>query len=372
MLFVMQIPRIDLFEWLIKNSSKATYNLAFSNIYGLSIEDYQQYSGFTLPKNFDLGLNPQFGAPELKKILSSIYNCKLENIVTTMGASEANFIVFSSLLKSGDEIIVEQPGYQPMWLTPEMLGIRRNDWPRKFQDNFRVDTESLQNIISKKIKLIVLTNLHNPSGILTDKNTIKMIAEIAQDYGAYVLIDEIFLDGSFESQPSAFGIQNVIITSSPTKIYGLGGLHTGWIVAPKNIIIQCKKFKAHSTGSSSFVTETMTAHILQNARFQLINRFQKRAKTNLKYLSEWIDHHNEWFEWVRPDGGIVCFLKYSMDISSIKLCKFLLKNQKVLLNPGSYFNQEGCIRLSYGCDLPLFKNALDALELGLQRLCSDK
>jgi aspartate/methionine/tyrosine aminotransferase len=366
----MRAPRIDLFEWLLKNASKATYNLAFSNIYGLTMEDYQKYSGFTLPKNFDLGSNTQFGAIELKKTLSSIYDCEPDNIVATMGASEANFLVFSSLLTPGDEFIVEQPGYQPMWLTPEMLGARRIPWPRKFQDKFRVDAKSLQNRITKKTKLIVLTNLHNPSGILTDKNTIKAIARIAQEYGAYVLVDEIFLDGSFVSQPSSFGIPNVIATSSTTKIYGLGGLHTGWVIAPKKIIMQCQKLKTHSTGASSKTSEIMTAYILQNARANLIKRFQKRSKANLEYLRKWMDHHKEWFEWVRPDGGIICFPKYSMDISSIELCKYLLTKQKILVNPGAYFNQDGFIRLSYGCDLSLLQSALDALETGLRNLCS--
>ncbi len=364
----MQAPRIDLFEWLLQNAPHATHNLAFSNIHGLTIEEYKTLTDFSFPDSFELGSNAQYGADELKKTLCSMYNCAASNIVTTTGASEANFLVFSALLTKGDEFIIEQPGYPPMWLTPELLGARRINWPRKFENKFNVDIEMLHNLITEKTKLIVLTNLHNPSGVLIGKKEIKAIAKIAEDHGVYVLNDEIYLDGSFIPQSSSFGLPNVIVTTSMTKIYGLGALHTGWIIAPEDVTMQCQRFKAHSTGASSFTSELMTAHILRSARKELVKRFQIRAKTNLHYLSEWMNQHNEFFEWIVPDGGIVCFPKYRLDISSVDLCRYLLETQKLLVNPGIFFNQEGFLRLSYGCDLLVLQKALDALEDGLQKL----
>ena len=112
----------------------------------------------------------------------------------------------------------------------------------------------------------------------------------------------------------------------------------------------------------------MTAHILRKARGELIKRFQKRAKTNLDLLRKWINHHKEFFEWIEPDGGIVCFPKYMMNIPSVDLCKYLFETQKILVNPGTFFNQEGFIRLSYGCDERTLPNALEVLEKGLHDL----
>jgi aspartate/methionine/tyrosine aminotransferase len=330
--------------------------------------EFERFSGFDVPKDFDLGSNFQYGAPELKTTLRSIYNCEDDNIVTTTGASEANFLVFSSLLGNGDEFIIEQPGYQPMWLTPKMLGARKVTWSRSFENKFSVDVESLQNLLTKKTKLVVLTNLHNPTGVLTNQTSLKKIAKIADESSAYVLVDEIFLDGSFTSQPSSFGIPNVIVTSSATKIYGLGGLHSGWIVGPKKVVAQCQTLKAHCTGASCYISEIMTAHILQHARDELIKRFHKRSKTNFELIKKWMDHHKEWFTWVRPDGGIICFPRYSMNISSIRLCHYLLKAQKILVNPGAYFNQEGFVRISYGCRTRQLQDALDALEKALLSL----
>jgi len=364
----MQAPRIDLFEWLLQHASQATYNLAFSNIHGITFNEYTTLTNFSFPDDFELGSNAQYGADELKRTLCSMYHCAMENLVTTTGASEANFLVFSSLLDKGDTFIVEQPGYQPMWSTPEMLGARRISLPREFDNHFQIDCEAVKNCITQKTKLIVLSNLHNPSGVLLDRNTILSIAQIASEYGAYVLVDEIFLDGSFTSQPSAFGLPNVIVTGSTTKIYGLGGLHTGWVIAPHEITEHCQRMKAHSTGASSYLSEIMTARILRAARHDLVKRFQERAKPNFITLQRWMNDHTEFFEWIKPDGGIVCFPKYMMKISSVDLCRFLLETQKILLNPGAFFNQEGFVRISYGCPPSLFQEALDALEKGLSLL----
>jgi aspartate/methionine/tyrosine aminotransferase len=112
----------------------------------------------------------------------------------------------------------------------------------------------------------------------------------------------------------------------------------------------------------------MTAHLLQEARRELIKRFQRRAQTNLEYLDKWIARHSEWFEWVRPDGGLLCFPKYTMDIPSVEFCLHLLNSQKLLVFPGSFFNQEGFIRLSCGCDGRIFQRALDCLVKGLEFL----
>jgi aspartate/methionine/tyrosine aminotransferase len=249
-----------------------------------------------------------------------------------------------------------------------MLGARRICWPRVFQDRFRADVTLLQSVITQKTKLVSLTNLHNPSGVLTDKNSVEKIASVAEDHHASLLVDEIFLDGSFTVQSSSFGPSNVIVTSSPTKIYGIGGLHTGWIIAPNEVAARCQKLKAHITGASSYISEILTSHLLKNSRAGIIERFHKRSKMNLESLRKWLNSHSEWFEWVRPDGGIICFPRFVTQCSSIELCKHLLETQSVLVNPGTLFNQEGFIRISYGCAPSLFQDALDALERGFREL----
>jgi aspartate/methionine/tyrosine aminotransferase len=367
----MKIPRIELFEWLRGNHERADYVLAFSKMKGLSKREYDELVQYDLGPELDLGRGDLHGANEFKQILMEIYGCEFDNIVTTSGGTQANCLVFLSTLNKKDEFIIEQPGYQPMWLTPEMMGARKIPWPRRFEDGFRLNVDALEDLITNRTKLIVLTNPNNPTGVVADRELeIKKVAEIAQDKGIYVLIDEIFIDGADKPQVSAYGLPNVIITSSMTKVYGLGGQRTGWIIAPQEIASECQHAKSHTNGSSSYLGEMMNAYALRNARKVLLQRFNKLSISNFQILSKWMEANQDIVEWVLPHGGIMCFPRYRVDMSSIELCQKLLDDHKVMVNPGEYFNMDGHIRLGYACPEDILRNGLDAMGKGLRKLGS--
>ncbi len=365
----MKIPSIELFDWLQNNLQRAEFVLATSKMKGLSKREYDELVGHNLEPGLDLGRGMQSGADEFKEALMNMYDCESGNIVTTVGGTAANFLVFLSILDKGDEFIIEQPGYQPMWMTPEMLGARKVPWIRHFKDGFRLDIEALEGLITDRTKLIVLTNPHNPTGVVADREReIRKVAEFAQAKGIYVLIDEIFLDGAFAPQLSAYGLPNVIITSSMTKVYGLGGQRTGWIIASTEIVSRCQYAKVHTTGSSSYIGEVMNAHALRKARKHLVQKFFDLSMTNYRVVSEWMEANQDIVEWVVPNSGIMCFPKYKVDMSSIELCHKLLDDHGVMVNPGEYFNLDGHIRLSYACSEDVLTSGLNALGNGLKQL----
>jgi aspartate/methionine/tyrosine aminotransferase len=365
----MIIPRIELFEWLRNNHERADYVLAFSKMKGVSKREYDELVDYDPGPELDLGRGDPNGANEFKQILTQMYGCGIDNIVTTSGGTQANFLVFLATLSKKDEFIIEQPGYQPMWLTPEMMEAKKVPWFRRFNDEFRLDVDALDALITDRTKLIVLTNPHNPTGVVADRELeIRRVAEIAQARGVYVLIDEIFLDGASVPQISAYGLPNVIVTSSMTKVYGLGGQRTGWIIAPLEIATECQHAKVHTNGSSSYVGEMMNAHALRNAREFLIQRFNKLSVSNFLVLSEWMEANQDILEWVEPHGGVMCFPRYRVNMSSIELCQKLLHEHGVMVNPGEYFNLDRHIRLGYVCSEDMLRSGLKALGKGLREL----
>jgi aspartate/methionine/tyrosine aminotransferase len=365
----MKIPHIELFEWLQNNHERAEFVLAFSKMKGLSRREYDELVQYDPGPELDLGRGDPNGANEFKQILMEIYGCGIDNIVTTSGGTQANFLVFLSTLKKKDEFIIEQPGYQPMWLTPKALAARKIPWQRRLEDGFRLDVDVLEDLITHRTKLIVLTNPNNPTGVIADRELeIRKIAEIAQARGIYVLIDEIFLDGAADPQVSAYGLPNVIITSSMTKVYGLGGQRTAWIIAPAEIAVECQRAKAHTNGSSSYVGELMTAYALRNARNLLIHRFMKHSRSNFQVLNEWMQTNRDIVDWVPPNGGVMCFPKYKVEMSSIELCHKLLDDHGVMVNPGEYFNLDGHFRLGFACSEGVLRGGLNALGNGLREL----
>lgn len=368
----MNVPPVELFQWLLANYQKADHCLAFSNIYGVRFSEFQDLTGYEIPPDLDMGWDAHYGADELKEVLAEIYNCSVENVVTSSGGSEANFLTYLTLLEPGDEFIIEKPGYQPMWLSAEMLGAKRVDWERKFDQDYKLDLESIKQLITPKTKLIVLTNPHNPSGKVAPRADVQALAEIAKTNGAYVMIDEIFLEGTKALQTSGFGIPNVIITSSMTKVFGLGGNRTGWIIAPKEVADKAQLAKAHTDAASSFMGELMSAEALGKAREKLITRFKERAFPNMVVVKEWMNSMEGILEWVEPDGGIMCYPRYNINMPSKELCQRLLDESGVLVNPGCYFNDEEHFRLTYSMQKETLEAGLEALGTGLRSISSSQ
>jgi aspartate/methionine/tyrosine aminotransferase len=293
--------------------------------------------------------------------LGEIYNCNKDNVIPTTGGSEANFLVFLAMLEQDDEVIVEQPGYSPLWLVPEMLGARIIPWERKFENKFALDIESLKTKTNDRTKMIVITNLHNPSGVLIDNSTLRSVSEIANDHNALLLIDEMFLDAGNTPQKTAFGMDSVIVTSSVSKIYGIGGLRTGWIIAENDIAKKCLQAKWQTCVASPYLSEVIVGVALKKAKSALLKRYKEIENRNRPVVEEWIEANSSLLDWNPPDGSVLCFPQYKPKISSVEFAKALLTTKEVLISPGEYFGLNGHFRLT-------FMNTMDELRFGLDAI----
>jgi aspartate/methionine/tyrosine aminotransferase len=366
----MHLPKIPLFEWLIENIPRAKFDLANSSITGVRFEELNNLIDIEIPDNFNLGKNDPFGAIELRETLSKIYNCDANNIIPTTGGSEANFIIFLATLNPGDRVIVEQPGYSPLWLVPEMLGVNVDFWNRRFEDGFKLDIESLKEKITNQTKLVIITNLHNPSGVLAEEEEIKAVAEVVEENNAYLLVDEIFLDVANRPQNSAADLNSIIVSSSVSKVYGIGGLRTGWIVASDDVAKQCLQAKWQGTVASPYLSELISASALANARDKLLQRCKDAAARNFPVVKEWIDANEGILDWVSPDGGVLCYPKFitTTDMDSVMLGRKFIDESGVLISPGKFFGNDDHFRLTYMNHIEELKAALDAMSLILKSI----
>jgi len=359
----MKLPNIPLFDWLIEHMPNTKFDLANSSITGVEFSELLEYTDFEINNDLNLGKNDPFGAMPLRETLANIYNCDIKNVIPTTGGSEANFLVFLAMLEKGDEVIVEQPGYSPLWLVPQMLGATVKFWPRTLQAGFSLDIQKLQELITKKTKLVVITNLHNPSGVLANESTLKDAAEICSEYGAILFIDEMFLDVSNNPQNTAFGMDSVLVTASVSKVYGIGGLRTGWIIADDMAAKRCLKAKWQASVAAPYLSELLSAAALSKARDILINRCKNIAHDNFPIIKDFIKDHDEQLAWVPPDGGIMCYPKFGSQKykSSLEFCTKLIQETGVLLSPGEYFGLDGHFRLTFMNHKGELKTALDIL-----------
>ena len=152
--------------------------------------------------------------------------------MTARGTSGANFLAFAALIEPGDEVLVERPTYEPLLAALGFLGARVRRFERRFENGYRLDLDEIRSLLTDQVRLVVLANPHNPSGVLLPPDEVAGLARIAAQAGAHLLVDEVYRDIWFdEAPPSHVHLgPNVLATSSLTKSYGLSGLRCGWIL----------------------------------------------------------------------------------------------------------------------------------------------
>jgi aspartate/methionine/tyrosine aminotransferase len=218
-------------EWA-KLHSTARFNLATSGLLGLPLRE--------LPvrlEDLEVTGNGGYGFPPLREAIARHTGAQPENVVLAAGTSMANHLALAGVLKPGDEVLVEDPAYPMMAAVARYLRATVRPFPRRMEHGYRIDPGEVKRRLSPHTRAIVVTNLHNPSSIRTDAETLQALAGVAEEAGAWLLVDEVYLEAVFdEPVRSAFHLgPGVLVTSSLTKVYGLSGLRCGWILAPADL-----------------------------------------------------------------------------------------------------------------------------------------
>ncbi|HZL55507.1 MAG TPA: aminotransferase class I/II-fold pyridoxal phosphate-dependent enzyme, partial [Bryobacteraceae bacterium] len=179
-----------------KTRSRAKFNLAGSGVPGFPLADL----GVSLE---DLEINGPggYGYEPLRDAIADEYEVRTECIVPGGGTSGANEYAFLLLLGPGDEALVEFPAYDILPNLARFTGAGVKNFIRRPENGWAIDPEEIAGLMTSRTKLVVLTNLHNPSGALIDERTLMRIGEIAEEHGAHVLVDEVYLDCVWDERP---------------------------------------------------------------------------------------------------------------------------------------------------------------------------
>jgi aspartate/methionine/tyrosine aminotransferase len=288
------------------------------------------------------------------------------NIFTTIGASLANHIAMASLLNAGDEVLIEQPTYELISSAASYLGTAIKRFPRRPENGYQIDPDDVRRTVSPRTKLIVLTNLHNPSGCYTDATRLTAIGEIARTHGARVLVDEVYLDGAVSEKPrSAVHLgPEFIVTNSLTKMYGLSGLRCGWVSGQPDLIRAMWELNDLFDGIPPFPTEQLSVVALrnleeigrQNRAILAVNRsLFANALRNMPDLTDPLSGH-----------GTIYFSRFTGgDVDTF--VEFLRNNFETAVVPGKYFDMPEYIRIGLGGENEMFREGVTRLEESLRR-----
>ncbi|MGB3410661.1 MAG: aminotransferase class I/II-fold pyridoxal phosphate-dependent enzyme [Microthrixaceae bacterium] len=295
------------------------------------------------------------GDPVLRAaVASSGKGLSAEDVTVFPGAAAALFAVATSQLDRGDHAIVVRTNYATNLETPRTIGADLDVVDLEFHNGWRLDLDRVAELIRPgSTRLISITCPHNPTGTMIPVADLRRLVGLAEQAEAILLVDETYRDLTHTGEriPLAATLSpNVVSISSMSKAYGLPGLRIGWTVttdsemqrtllAAKEQIVIC----------GSTIDEHIAGRVLSERR-QILAPIMADVRERLAVVEDWIEGH-EFFEWVRPSGGVVGLVRFRKNVAvdEVRFHHSLLADHGTYVGPGHWFElSDRYFRLGFG------------------------
>jgi len=329
-------------EWA-KRHPRSRVSLAGSNLLSCELVDLPgAREALELHGDNDNGYAP------LVEAIATRYGVPRDMVVTAQGTSGANFLVFAALVKAGDDVLVERPGYDPLMGPPLLLGANATRFDRRFEDGYRLDPDAVRAAMTPRTRLIVITNAHNPTGVVASDADLDEVGRIAERNGARVLVDEVYLDTAVAGavRPAAAKSPVFISTSSLTKSYGLAGLRCGWVLAHPRVAESVARARDIVDGTGAFPAERLSV-----LAFSLLDRLAARSRrllgANGRTMHAFLESQPT-LECVWPSAGTVVFPRIRGVADAGPFVERLAREFETDVVPGRFFQAPAHFRVGFG------------------------
>ena len=342
--------KFSLYMHWAKTQSRARYNLATSGVGPFPLRDLP----FD-PSELEINGDNSYGYLPLKQAIAAHAGVDPDCVVMAAGTSFANYLAMAALLDPGDEVLMEQPVYGLLLDAAKYLGAVVKRFPRTEESGYAIDPAAIRGVLTAQTKLIVVTNLHNPSSALTPEPVLREVAGLARSVGAKLLVDEVYLDAVWQNTPrTAFHIgPEVVVTSSLTKVYGLSGLRCGWILADPNLALVMWQLN-----NLFAATPVHPGELLSVAAFAHLSAIRERARRVVEadraVLREFLPS--------APAYGTTTFVNLGVADAEPFLARLRAEYETSAV-PGRFFEMPGHIRIGMGVDHEMFSEGLRRLKM---------
>lgn len=264
-------PSMSYLEWMHGRPAVATHDLGSSDLRG-----DRDFEPTVAPEAVEALPDPPAGV-SLETLVATEYGVHPEQVLVTAGASHANFLAAATAIDlyendgepvgpgdvepeieedegSSARVLVEKPGYEPLVKSPAGLGATVDRF-RRPEPDYALDPDRVAAATIDGTCLVSITNRHNPSGRLADRETLAAVADalVSAEDSPRLLVDEVYApytlpdqatDGPFGG-PTAAGLDGAVVTNSLTKFLGLGDLRVGWLVADREFVAAARRIAPH-------------------------------------------------------------------------------------------------------------------------------
>ena len=352
------------------------YNLSESGVHPVLLRELVDRENGYLQSLLDTDLNYPHtnGIPKLRQNIARLYQGGTpENVLVTIGAIEANYLVLKTLLAAGDEIVVMLPNYMQIWGLAKNHGLALKTFHLREETGWTPDLAELESMVTARTRLIAVCNPNNPTGCVLSESEMDAIINIADRVGSWILADEVYAGAerlTDEETPSFYGrYDKVLVTGSLSKAYGLPGLRIGWVTAPAGIVDDIWARHEYTTISATMLSNQLAALALSpEVRSWLLRRTRSYIRRGYPVLQSWMDLHPGSFSLRPPDAGAIAFIRYHFDINSTQLVERLALEKSVLIVPGDHFSIDHFVRVSFGLPHSDLRPALDRFHEMIEEL----
>lgn len=290
-----------------------------------------------------------------------------EEVMITVGSTEAISTALATLLNPREEVIILQPAFP---LYRQLIQMNRGVCVSidTSENQFQLSKEMLEAAITPKTKAIIINTPNNPTGTMLDASSLKVIYEAVKKHELFVISDEVYNQLVFTELPSPLSqytdIKKYIITcQSFSKPYAMTGWRIGYLIADQEFIEEALKIHQYVLSCvNTFIQDAAIAALDYDVKEMLDSYRLRRDYVYDRLIAMGVDVE-------LPDGTfyiLPSIKKYGM--TSYEFCKQLVLDQGVALIPGSYFEADDYVRISFCVDRNVLEEAMDRLELFLSRL----
>jgi aspartate/methionine/tyrosine aminotransferase len=353
----MSFSRTRYIEWARRFYGKVRFDLATSGVPTVKLSD----PGVPGPAELD---DPN-GWTRCHDAIAAHNDVGREEAIPTLGTTHALWLAYASLTEPGDDVLVEEPAYEPLLRMAEGVGARVVRFARDPSARFALDPDNVARAMTPRTRLVVVTDPHNPGGVRAGVDMLRATARVAETRGAVLVVDEVYAEldepldanGVFRSSARKLA-PNIVTVSSLTKCYGLGPQRIGWLLGPADVVARAEDAVVATVGSLPL----LHAHVALRA-FAQISVLASSARENLASkrdrVSDWVA--SQGLSWTAPRGGLFGFVSVPGRGDLTPMLEAAAREREVLVAPGAFFGVPDGFRIAWS-------SPIETLDEGLARL----
>jgi len=320
------------------------------------------------------GYTSHAGLPELRKKIASNYpylNENPERVIVTAGSQEALYLALLSLVDTGDEVLIPNPGFVAYPTIVKMAGGTPTFYQMPATNDFAFDINSFRRALTPRTKVVVCISPSNPTGRVLSASDLRLIAEALQDHGAYLISDEIYRElyyGSERPETASQFYDRTIVISGVSKSMSMTGWRLGWLCADQDVIKTSLVLHGYVTTCASTVSQKASLVSWSQEAEDARASFRETFRSRRDHLLHLIDTELG-LRAVTPEGAFYTMVDVAQYGSSLEVANRLLE-ERVITVPGAAFGSEseGFLRVSFCADHAALIDGVERIRKGLNSL----